>query len=235
MENKKAMGPSRITSDALKSMVWNEENPDEDHDNDNDNYLTTIIHAMILEFWEGKLDFESWKSGTLAPVPKKSDLSNPNKWSPACLLETTYKTMATSIIVRRINPMIWDHRLELQCGGLNLKGCQDAMFLLKSALQICHEYNLPSHVIFVDLVKAFDLVNREFLWLVLGRYGIPHSIDNVIKCMYCGFSLKFTVGDATKDIPYTMGVHQGDDLAPLLFNIFFQAALDSLESTWEEN
>eukprot|EP00957_Ditylum_brightwellii_P170180 12954799-Ditylum_brightwellii.AAC.1 len=53
--------------------------------------------------------------------------------------------------------------------------------------------------------------------------------------MYCGFSPKFTVGEATMDIPCSIGVYQGDDLAPLLFNIFFQAALDLLESIWEEN
>eukprot|EP00957_Ditylum_brightwellii_P091984 7003541-Ditylum_brightwellii.AAC.1 len=53
--------------------------------------------------------------------------------------------------------------------------------------------------------------------------------------MYSGFSLKSTVGEATKEIPYTIGVHQGDDLAPLLFNIFFQAALDSLEKVWLEH
>eukprot|EP00957_Ditylum_brightwellii_P155104 11806849-Ditylum_brightwellii.AAC.1 len=51
--------------------------------------------------------------------------------------------------------------------------------------------------------------------------------------MYRGFALKFTVGATTKEIPYTIGVHQGDNLAPLLFNIFFQAALDSLESVWD--
>eukprot|EP00957_Ditylum_brightwellii_P026413 1997903-Ditylum_brightwellii.AAC.1 len=53
--------------------------------------------------------------------------------------------------------------------------------------------------------------------------------------MYCGFSLKFTVGEAKMDIPYSIGVHQGDNLAPLHFNIFFQAALDSMESIWEES
>eukprot|EP00957_Ditylum_brightwellii_P211855 15366679-Ditylum_brightwellii.AAC.2 len=82
MTNGKAPGPFSITSYALKFMVWTEMNPNDEHENDNANYLITIIHAMILEFWEGMLDFKSWKSGTLAPVPKKSDLSNPNKWYP---------------------------------------------------------------------------------------------------------------------------------------------------------
>eukprot|EP00957_Ditylum_brightwellii_P045829 3477121-Ditylum_brightwellii.AAC.1 len=30
-----------------------------------------------------------------------------------------------------------------------------------------------------------------------------------------------------------IGVHQGDNLAPPLFNLFFQAALESLETAWE--
>eukprot|EP00957_Ditylum_brightwellii_P009225 698182-Ditylum_brightwellii.AAC.1 len=53
--------------------------------------------------------------------------------------------------------------------------------------------------------------------------------------MYSGFSLKFTVGEAAKKTPYTIGEHQGDNLAPLLFNIFFQSALNLLEKVWSEH
>ena len=35
--------------------------------------------------------------------------------------------------------------------------------------------------------------------------------------------------------PDPIGVHQCDNLAPLLFNIFFQAALESLEKVWTSN
>eukprot|EP00957_Ditylum_brightwellii_P175095 13331728-Ditylum_brightwellii.AAC.1 len=130
--------------------------------NNNANYLATMNHAMIVEFWEDSFDFKSWESGTLAPVPKKGDLLNPNKWHPVCLLETTYKVL-TSMIARRINPVIWDHGLEPQCICLNLKGCQDANFLLWTASQLLHKQNLPMHVLFGDLVKAFDSVNCEYL------------------------------------------------------------------------
>eukprot|EP00957_Ditylum_brightwellii_P017965 1353307-Ditylum_brightwellii.AAC.1 len=91
MANGKAPGPSGVTSDALKSMVWVEETPDDEHDNDDVNYLATVIHAMLINFWESALDFESWKSGTLSPVPQKGNVLNPNKWRPVCLLETMHK------------------------------------------------------------------------------------------------------------------------------------------------
>eukprot|EP00957_Ditylum_brightwellii_P133676 10191666-Ditylum_brightwellii.AAC.1 len=138
MANGKAPGPSGITSNALKSMVWTEATLDDEGANDDANYLVAVIHNMLLDFWKNALDFESWKSGILAPVPKKGNLSNPNKWRPVCLLETTYRVFA-SIIAHRITPVIQDHRLEPQCGSLNSKGYQDANFLLKSALEIQHK------------------------------------------------------------------------------------------------
>ena len=229
MANGKAAGPSGVTPDALKAMVWREEGlkdgEDEDEvDNDDADHLASVIHSLLLDFWESKLDFESWKRGILAPVPKTGDLSNPNKWRPVCLLETTYKVLA-SIIANRINPVIRDHGLEEQCDSLNSKGCPDANFSLRSALQIRREHDIPTHVLFVDLVKAFDSVNHEFLWLVLSKYGIPRKVIHVIKRMYQDFSLLFTVGNVTEEILYSIGVHQGDNLALLLFNIFFRQPL----------
>ena len=59
MEKSKAPFLSGITSDALKVMVWKEhllENKSVINDTE---YLVTIIHAMILEFWTRHLDFHS--------------------------------------------------------------------------------------------------------------------------------------------------------------------------------
>eukprot|EP00957_Ditylum_brightwellii_P157841 12014221-Ditylum_brightwellii.AAC.1 len=91
MDNRKGPGPSSITADALKAMMWKEYQPENELDNNDAEYLASVIKGMILDFWLRYLNFQSWESGTLAPVPKKGNLSNPNKWRPVCLLETTYK------------------------------------------------------------------------------------------------------------------------------------------------
>eukprot|EP00957_Ditylum_brightwellii_P024476 1847371-Ditylum_brightwellii.AAC.1 len=138
-------------------MVWRDTSLEADKfANEDANFLASVIHDLLTDFWESNLNFESWKQGTLAPVPKTGNLSNPNKWRPVCLLETSYKVLA-SIIAHRINPVIKDTGLETQCGSLNSKGFPDANFSLGSALQIRREYGIATHVLFVDLVKAFDL------------------------------------------------------------------------------
>eukprot|EP00957_Ditylum_brightwellii_P129908 9908922-Ditylum_brightwellii.AAC.1 len=46
-----------------------------------------------------------------------------------------------------IKLLVQDHGLNSQCGSLNSKGCPDALFSLKSALQICRERNLAMRVL----------------------------------------------------------------------------------------
>eukprot|EP00957_Ditylum_brightwellii_P076944 5848278-Ditylum_brightwellii.AAC.1 len=71
MANGKAPGLSGIISDALKAMAWQEYQMENESDNDDAEYLVSVFYTMILEFWTGHLDFQSWESGTLAPVPPK--------------------------------------------------------------------------------------------------------------------------------------------------------------------
>eukprot|EP00957_Ditylum_brightwellii_P126823 9667405-Ditylum_brightwellii.AAC.1 len=166
MANGKSPSPTGVTSDAFCAMVWCEADPAQAGLNADADYLCQYITDILKLFWEGELDVEAWKTGSLSPVPKPGDLFDPNKWRPVCLLKTSYKVLA-SILACQINPLVRDHRLEAQCRSLNLKGCPNAPFSLKSALQIRREHSLSTHVLFVDLVKAFDTVNRDFLFKIL--------------------------------------------------------------------
>ena len=237
MRNRKASGPSGLKPDVIKALAQEISSGNAEIDPNEDKNLSNCfintIHKYLLDFWNGNNEtvIKEWRIGTLTPVPKKGDLSNPNKWRPVCLLEVTYKTLA-SIIAARMNPIVRDFGLEEQCGSLNSKGCQDALMSLKTALQTRREHNVSTNVLFVDLVKAFDTVNHEFLFKVLHKYGYPTHFINIIRQMYLNFKLTFSVGKTKLKIPYTIGVHQGDNLAPILFNIFFQAAINTLSSQW---
>ena len=71
--------------------------------------------------------------------------------------------------------------MDEQCGSLFGKGCADATFTLKASLQTLREHQKEAHVLFVDLVKAYDSVNRELLWKILKLFGIPDNLIMVLK------------------------------------------------------
>ena len=54
--------------------------------------------------------------------------------------------------------------------------------------------NKISWVVFVDLVKAFDAVNRDMLMKILSRYGLPDSLIDVTKCLYKDVKIEYKVG-----------------------------------------
>ena len=123
--------------------------------------------------------------------------------------------------------------MEEQCGCLKRKGCPNAVFPLKTAIQLRRKHNQESYVVFVDLVKASDTVNHKLMALVLKKYGFPPKMRSTIERMYEKFALELKKGNEKTQIDYLTGVHQGDNLAPLLFVLVFQAAMGSIELTNE--
>ena len=119
------------------------------------------------------------------------------------------------------------------CGFVQGRGCEDAIFTLKNALCLRREHELQSHVLFVDLVKAFDSIPRNALLLVLELAGFPPRLLNFIKCMYRTSTIHFTLGNETRRVQCSSGVIQGDPMSPLLFNIFMQYCMESFSQFLE--
>ena len=48
---------------------------------------------------------------------------------------------------------------------------------------------------FLDIEKTYDRVNREMLWEILRKRGVPIKWINIIKSMYTNTKAKFTWGN----------------------------------------
>ena len=81
--------------------------------------------------------------------------------------------------------------------------------------------------VFVDLTKAFDSVNRETLWKILGKLGCPDHFVKLIRSFHEEMEVSVNVGDILTD-PFKVetGVKQGDWLAPTLVYVFFSIVLN---------
>ena len=138
----------------------------------------------------------------------------------------------SSIIATRLGDHLKKVGLPEQSGFMPSHGCVDATATLKATLQSMKDRNHDAYVLFVDLMKAFDSVNREMLWQILAKYGIPVPLVDVIEKMYADIEVTTSVGKAKTTFPSTSGVKQGDNLAPLLFLFVVQAATETMEKNW---
>ena len=212
-----APGDSGSCPQAWKSLIENE---------------TTfeMLKGVIRYIWNNEIIPDEWNLGRLMILPKKGDLSLPKNYRGIMLLEVAYKIVAR-LLQSRLLPFqeALDH--EPQCGFRPGRGCIDATFTVKIALKKRREHGQESWVFFLDLVKAFDRVPRELLWMVLKKFGVPEKLITLLKALHKNFEVKFTVDEVTQTLKCTIGVKQGDILGPTLFTFFIAAVMITWRAT----
>ena len=89
------------------------------------------------------------------------------------------------------------------------------------------ERKIPLYMRFIDLQKAYDFVDRELLWEVLTRLGVPAKILTVIRQFQDDMRPRVRTDDAEHSewFDVTERFRQGYVLSPLLFNMFFAAVI----------
>ena len=156
----KAPGPDGIEAELLLAL-------------DGPNLRT--LHEMFCRVWEGLEPIpEDWKFSYLVPVPKKGDLTQCKRWRGILLSSIPGKVFAR-ILNARLTSRVEDMNIlpESQCGFRAGRGTLDMICALKIAMEIADYKRHPFHVLFVDLVKAYDSVSRTGLWEILRKKGVP--------------------------------------------------------------
>ncbi|GAB4813123.1 hypothetical protein N2152v2_000169 [Parachlorella kessleri] len=65
---------------------------------------------------------------------------------------------------------------EYQCGFRPQRSCSDQIFCLRRMSELAVSKQRRLHLAYVDLLKAFDSVNRAALWMVLLQSGLPEVL-----------------------------------------------------------
>ena len=88
------------------------------------------------------------------------------------------------------------------------------------------EIENKGYLIFIDLHKAYDNVDRNILFKLLEEKRIPNNVIKLLQNMYS--KLRVTI-DGINWIDTKNGLHQGSSLSSLLFNIYIDGLLEALE------
>ena len=91
--------------------------------------------------------------------------------------------------------------------------------------QICISHKHQDlYMAFVDLTKAFDTVNRDFLWNILRKFGCPPTFIAILGQFHTGMCAQVViVSSLSSRSPDEVGVKQGCVLAPISFNLLLVA------------
>ena len=190
------------------------------------------IRHFITHFWVTENPPVEWETGLLSILPKKGDLSKPGNYRGIMMLEVGYKILGI-ILLARLKPVkestALDH--EFQNGFRGLRGTIDSVFTVKQLVKKRSEHGLPTWLLLIDLVKAFDRVPRELLWQVMIKQGVPPKLVSLLRSLHTTVKVKFEHEGITQTLDSIIGVKQGDLLGPDLF-IFFMAAV---MKTWRSS
>ena len=140
----------------------------------------------------------------------------------------------SSVITTRAFALLGKHGTQFQFGGTLEIGCRDGLFMLKALLNARHNHNLALYVGFVDLVKAYDTANHVLLIDILRKYGAPPKFATAIETIYHDNTCVLKIENEITEIPQTVGVRQGDNMAPVLFLFLMTAFAETLELIWRD-
>jgi hypothetical protein len=88
-------------------------------------------------------------------------------------------------------------------------------------------------VAFVDLFKAYDTANHSLILDILKRYGAPPQFVSAIEHAYQNLTVVLKIEQEAVELPQTVGVQQGNNMAPVLFLFLMSAFAETLETEWK--
>ena len=166
---------------------------------------------------------EAWTLGMIQPIFKnKGSPSDPSNYRPITLISCLGKVF-TQILNNRIQKYADENDIINHCqSGFRKKySTTDNIFILHNLIDLVCKSKKSVFCSFIDLKQAFDRVWREGLWEKLSVYHINGKCLKIIQSIYRNIkSCVIVNNNKTYFFLSNIGVRQGENLSPFLFNIF---------------
>ncbi|KAH9262572.1 hypothetical protein BASA82_000383 [Batrachochytrium salamandrivorans] len=120
-------------------------------------------------------------------------------------------------------------RALLRAGFRKREECVGQVVSLVDIIQRRQNAGLNTHVLFIDIRKAFDTVPVGTLLWKLQNMGFPRCTLAFLKALYTFSSARARAGSLLSDpFPVQRGVRQGCPLSGLLFNLFINDIINGV-------
>ena len=206
----KAAGPDEIPAEAIKADIETAVN---------------MLYSLFSKIWEKEEVPTEWKEGIIIKLPKKGDVRDCSNYRGIMLLPTPGKVL-NRILQERMKEAVDPKFRDQQAGFRRNRSCADQIASLCIIVEQSLDWNFPPppppppplYISFIDYEKAFDSVDRETMWKLLRRYGVPEKIISLIQYIFLDMSCRIAhAGQLSESFEVTTGVQQGCLLLLFLF------------------
>ena len=207
LKGKHSTGYDGISTSLLKSIINEIKDP-----------ITVIINQCL----HSGIFPDMLKVAKITPIHKKNDAQILDNYRPISLLPLISKIFE-KIIHSQIYSYFVNNNLlfDSQYGFRELHSTQQAGLELAARCYSKLESRETPFCIFIDLSKAFDLVDHSILLQKLSYYGFDDVSLKLCESYLSGRKQYVQYGAAVSDtVTLDKGIPQGSVLGPLFFSIF---------------
>ncbi|KAH9265822.1 hypothetical protein BASA83_010955 [Batrachochytrium salamandrivorans] len=173
----------------------------------------------------------AWLCASIVSIDKKDgDPLNPGDKRGIALINVGLK-LVCKVLQMRIERFVETNNLLSyeQAGFRKREECVGQVVSLVDIIQRRQNAGLNTHLLFIDIRKAFDTVPVGALLWKLQNMGFPRRTLAFLKALYTSSSARARAGSLLSDpFPVQRGVRQGCPLSGLLFNLFINDIIDGV-------
>ena len=169
----------------------------------------------------------SQRTALISLLPKAGDLTLLQNWRPISLLCADYKIITKALALRLAK--VLNKILEpSQTCSVPERDIYSNLFLTRDLIDYTNEKNVDGYLIAIDQEKAFDKIDRGFLFKILKKLNLGKNFVRAIKqTMKNAQSLIINNGYLSAPFKIERGVRQGDPISLMLYCIAVETlALD---------
>ncbi len=203
MQIRKSPGIDGLTSEFYKSFV-------------------DVLAPMLLKVFKCMEQLkevpESMATGMITLIfKKKGSIKKLENYRPISLLNVDYKILA-KVLSNRIKNVLGSVISPTQAYSVPGRDIADTVCTIQDVIR--HMEEEGGIVLSLDLNKAFDRVEHDFLWKTMGKLGFGKRIIEWLKLLYVkAKSCVKCNGVLTDTFPLERSVRQGCPLSALLYTI----------------
>ena len=127
---------------------------------------------------------KTWNQAIITLIPKQTEnLDSLKYWRPISLLCTDYKIL-TKILANRLKQIIPEViSLEQNC-PIPQRTIFNNLFLIRDLIKYTTAKNSKFYLLQIDQEKAFDKIDRPFLFKTMEKHGLSKTFINFIEILY---------------------------------------------------